>query len=116
MITGMHALIFSENAEADREFLRDALGFAYVDDGDGWLIFKAPPSEVGVHPADGPPKHEIYLMADDIIRTTEDLRSKGVEIVREPEPRGYGIEAVIRLPGGSTLGIYEPRHKMAKDL
>jgi catechol 2,3-dioxygenase-like lactoylglutathione lyase family enzyme len=116
MITGMHAMIFSADAAADRAFIRDVLGFAYVDEGDGWLIFKAPPSEVGVHPTDGPGQHELYLMTDDIVQTTEELRRRQVEIVDEPADRRYGIEAAIRLPGGSTLRIYEPRHRVAKDL
>jgi len=116
MIIGMHALIFSDSPEADRAFIRDVLRFPYVDDGDGWLIFKLPPSEVGVHPADGPVKHQIYLMTDDIAQTTEDLREKGIEIIEEPTDRGYGIETMIRLPGGGTLGVYEPRHQKAIDL
>ena len=53
MITGMHAIIYSRNADADRAFLRDVLGFPFTDAGGGWLIFAAPPSEVACHPAEG---------------------------------------------------------------
>ncbi len=115
MITGMHALMFSADAAADRAFLRDVLGFAYVDDGDGWLIFKLPPSEVGVHPADQA-SHQLYLMVDDIVATLADLRSKEVPIVAEPADRGFGILATIGLPSGATLDLYEPRHAKAIDL
>jgi catechol 2,3-dioxygenase-like lactoylglutathione lyase family enzyme len=116
MVIGVHALIFSADPDADRAFLRDVLGFPYVDDGDGWLIFKLPPSEVGVHPSDGANRHELYLMVDDLTQTVADLTSKGVEIVDEPTARGYGVEVTIRMPSGATLGIYEPRHRLAIDL
>ena len=115
MITGMHALMFSADAAADRAFLRDVLGFPYVDNGDGWLIFKLPPSEVAVHPADGP-SHQLYLMVDDIAAAMADFRAKDVPIVAEPADRGFGILATIGLPSGATLDVYEPRHAKAIDL
>ena len=61
MIIGAHTIIYSNNAEADREFLRDVLGFAHVDAGHGWLIFALPPAEVAVHPSDNNDVHELYL-------------------------------------------------------
>src|SRR6266567_3962012 len=66
MITGMHAVIYTRDAEADRAFFRDVLGLSSVDAGDGWLIFAAPPSEVACHPAANNDKHELYLMCDDV--------------------------------------------------
>jgi hypothetical protein len=38
MINGAHIILYSTDAEADRVFIRDVLGFAGVDAGDGWLI------------------------------------------------------------------------------
>ena len=46
MITGVHTIIFSRDAAAGRAFLRDVLGFAGVDAGEGWLIFALPPAEL----------------------------------------------------------------------
>src|SRR5262249_59566862 len=66
MITGMHAVIYTRDAEADRAFFRDVLGLPAVDVGGGWLIFAAPPSEVACHPAESNGKHELYLMCDDV--------------------------------------------------
>src|SRR5215468_7844707 len=98
MIVGMHALMYSADAAADRAFLRDVLGFRFVDNGDGWLIFQLPPSEVAVHPSDGgTPHHELYLMVDDIAATVAGWRAEGVE-VSEPADRRFGIMAMIRLP------------------
>jgi len=113
----MHVLMYSDDAAADRAFLRDVLGFPHVDDGDGWLIFKAPPSEVAVHPTDGgDPRHEVYLLVDDIAAAVADLRGRGVDVVAEPADRGWGILATIRLPSGGEISVYEPRHRLAKDL
>jgi catechol 2,3-dioxygenase-like lactoylglutathione lyase family enzyme len=112
----MHALLYSTDAAADRAFLRDVLGFPHVDDGDGWLIFKAPPAEVGVHPTDGEPKHHVAFMVDDITETVADLSAQGVMITAEPIDRGYGVVAMIALPSGAEVEIYQPKHRVAKDL
>jgi hypothetical protein len=59
MITSIHTLIYSDDAPATRAFLRDVLGWPYVEDalggGVGWLIFKTGRSEMGVHPT-----HSVY--------------------------------------------------------
>jgi hypothetical protein len=110
MITGVHALIYSKDAEGVRAFFRDKLGFASVDDGDGWLIFALPPAELGVHPAAEGGQHELYLLCDDVQATVADLEGKGVEFTGPVEDRGFGLATGIRLPDGRELGIYEPRH------
>ncbi|MDX6249904.1 MAG: hypothetical protein QOF10_3264, partial [Kribbellaceae bacterium] len=96
MINGAHVIIYSRDAEADRAFLRDVLGYPYVDTGGGWLIFKLPPAEVAVHPIDGAEKHELYLMCDNLEETTTELTGKGVEFVRPAEDQGWGILTAIR--------------------
>lgn len=113
MINGAHVILYSTDAEADRAFLRDVLGWASVDAGGGWLIFALPPAEVAVHPTDGPAQHELYLMCDDLAATLDDLRGRGVEVTSEPDDQGWGVVVSIRLPGGSDLWIYEPRHERA---
>ncbi|MFF1822509.1 VOC family protein [Kribbella sp. NPDC058245] len=116
MINGAHVIIFSKDAEADRTFLRDVLGYPHVDTGGGWLIFKLPPAEVAVHPTGEAESHELYLMCDDLDRTVADLTAQGVEFVRPAEDQGWGILTAIRLPGGGELGLYEPKHPTAYDL
>ncbi|MDQ3812056.1 MAG: extradiol dioxygenase, partial [Chloroflexota bacterium] len=66
MIIGAHAIIFADNADRARAFIRDVLGFSAVDAGGGWLIFKLPPAELGIHPAESGGRHQLYLMCDDI--------------------------------------------------
>ncbi len=110
MITGAHVIVYSRDAEADRAFLSDRLGFRSVDAGDGWLIFALPPAEVAVHPADSNGDHQLYLMCDDIDATTAELRETGVEFSADVTDQGWGILTAIRLPGGGELGLYQPRH------
>ncbi|HZE33854.1 MAG TPA: VOC family protein [Actinoallomurus sp.] len=116
MINGAHVIIYSQDADADRRFIRDVLGFGNIDAGDGWLIFKLPPAEVAVHPTDGKGRHELFFMCDDIKATLATLAEKGVEISRPIEEQGWGALASIRLPSGSELSLYEPRHPVAYDL
>lgn len=110
MITGIHAIVFSPEAEKVRAFFADVLGLPSADAGGGWLIFALPPAELAVHPAEGGSHHELYLMCDDIQATLSDLRSKGVEVAREVSDQGWGLLAAIRLPDGSEFPIYQPRH------
>jgi catechol 2,3-dioxygenase-like lactoylglutathione lyase family enzyme len=109
LLSGAHIVIFSTDAEADRAFLRDRLGLPGVDAGGGWLIFALPPAEVAVHPSDGDEKHELYLMTDDVAALVVRLRRDGVTCT-DPDDRGWGVATTVTLPGGSRLGIYEPRH------
>jgi catechol 2,3-dioxygenase-like lactoylglutathione lyase family enzyme len=112
MIIGMHAIIYSRDAEADRAFFRDLLGFGSVDVGGGWLIFALPPSEIAVHPAEDNGRHELYLMCDDIDAEVARLRARNVACSAISD-EGWGLLAAIRLPGGGDLGLYEPRHALA---
>jgi hypothetical protein len=112
MIFGAHTILYSKDAEADRAFLRDTLGFSSVDAGHGWLIFKLPPAELAVHPADDSDRHELYLMCDDLAAEMSALTAKGVQC-SEVERAIWGSITRIVLPGGSTIGLYQPRHATA---
>jgi len=115
VITGVHAIMFSPAAEQVREFLSGTLGLPSVDAGDGWPVFALPPAELAVHPADAG-QHQLYLMCDDIHATLAGLRAKGVEVAAEVADRGRGLMAAIRLPDGTELGVYQPRHPTALNL
>jgi catechol 2,3-dioxygenase-like lactoylglutathione lyase family enzyme len=117
MITGVHALIYSTDPEADRAFLRDVLKFPYVEHGDDWLIFRLPPAELGVHPAmEGGERHEVYFMTGDITAAVADLAGRGHALAEPVTDKPYGTEAGIRLPGGGIIRIYQPRHPTAIQL
>ncbi|MGH3027278.1 MAG: VOC family protein [Gaiellaceae bacterium] len=114
MIAGAHAILFAADADSARAFLRDVLGLAGVDAGEGWLIFSLPPTELAVHPGPGRERtvgqHELFLMCHDIERTVTELREKGVEFVAPISDEGYGLMTRLRIPGGGEIGLYEPRH------
>jgi catechol 2,3-dioxygenase-like lactoylglutathione lyase family enzyme len=108
MLSGAHVMIFSRDPEGDRAFLRDVLGLAHIDSGGGWLIFKLPPAELGVHGGENG-FHQIYLICDDADAFAAAMREKGVEtdpIIDEEWGRSTGMT----LPGGGKLGIYQATH------
>jgi predicted enzyme related to lactoylglutathione lyase len=125
MVTAVHTLVYADDAEAARAFFRDVLGWANVDAGDGWLIFKTGPSELGVHPAAGGiggeswstgQHHEISLMCDDIVATVADLSAKGAEFAGEVTDRGFGLTIMLKIPGAGEMMLYQPKHPPAYSL
>jgi hypothetical protein len=112
MIFGAHVIVYSMDATADRAFFRELLGLSSVDAGHGWLIFALPPAEVAVHPAEENERHELYLMCDDLKAEIAELGKKGVRCSEVQEAR-WGSISKIRLPGGSEVGLYQPKHPTA---
>jgi catechol 2,3-dioxygenase-like lactoylglutathione lyase family enzyme len=111
-IIGVHAMIYTKDAEGDRAFLRDVLKFKHVNAGDGWLFFALPPAEVGVHPHEKNDEHELYLMTDDVEAEIARLQAEGVAC--DPvQDQGWGRVTALALPGGGKLGLYQPRHPLA---
>ncbi|HKU37531.1 MAG TPA: hypothetical protein VJR89_05270 [Polyangiales bacterium] len=109
MIIGAHSIVSSSNPEADREFFRDVLSLPNVDVGDGWLIFGLPPAEVAVHPAERNDSHELYLMCEDVQAFIDDMHEREIA-VSDVQDQGWGLLTRVTLPGGGTIGVYEPRH------
>ena len=125
MITGAHVLLYSDKADADRAFFSDVLGFSSVDAGRGWLIFKLPPAELAVHPAEKVGSEiggghrmlgtELYLMCDDLEALIKSLAAKNVTCTEVSRER-WGIKTTIRLPSGGEIGLYQPTHPTALHL
>jgi len=112
MISGAHMIVYSKDAEADRAFFRDVLGFASVDAGHGWLIFALPPAEAAFHPSDANDVHELYFMCEDLKAEMAALTEKGVRCSDVQETR-WGSITKIQLPGGGKVGLYQPKHPTA---
>jgi catechol 2,3-dioxygenase-like lactoylglutathione lyase family enzyme len=110
MITGVHAIIFTTDAQGDRAFFQDVLEFPSVDAGGGWLIFALPPAELAAHPAEEGGRHELYLMCNDVHATVAELKAKGVDFAGAISDEGFGLVTTIRLPSGGHLGLYQPKH------
>jgi len=119
MINAAHVVIYTKDAEADRAFFRDVLGFPAVDAGGGWLIFALPPAELGIHPTSEEAwpgsdalkgHHQLYLMCDSVEATIQELTAKGVKFTQGVQDAGWGLLTALRLPGGSELYLYQPKH------
>lgn len=108
MITGVHGMIFTKDEAADRAFLRDVLEIPCIDSGGGWLIFKLPPAELGVHGGENG-FHQIYFICDDVDAFVAALTAKGVAC-GEIEQAPWGRITSVPLPGGGKLGVYQARH------
>ena len=113
-ITGVHAILFAEDAEATRAFLRDTLQLRSVDAGGGWLIFALPPAELAVHPTQGndrrPGEHQLWLMCHDIHQTAADLEARGVELASPISQERFGLITSVKVPGAGEIGLYQPTH------
>lgn len=109
MIQGAHVIIYSKDAEADRAFFRDVLGYRFADAGHGWLIFALPPAEVAFHPSETGGKQQLCLMCKDIKALVEDMKGKGIAC-SEIQEQGWGAISTLTLPSGTELSIYEPHH------
>jgi hypothetical protein len=109
MIMGAHAVLSSTNPEADSAFLRDVLRLAHVDDG-GYLIFGLPPAEISVHASDRNDVHQFFLMCDDVDAFVAAMAKRDVRCAPVHD-EGWGLLTHVTLPGGGTLGVYQPRHK-----
>jgi|ERR1043165_2692741 catechol 2,3-dioxygenase-like lactoylglutathione lyase family enzyme len=117
MIRGVHAMFYSSEAEALRIFLRDKLGFPATDVGGGWLIFNMPEGDMGCHPTEGDPPsgtRDISFYCDEVNRTVEELKQRGVEFTAPVEDHGYGLVTFFKAPGGIKIQLYQPKYQKIK--
>ena len=115
MISGAHVVVYSKNAEADRAFFRDVLGFKSVDAGHGWLIFALPMAEAAFHPSDENGAHELYLMCEDLKAEMSSLAKKKVKC-SDVQEAPWGSITKMELPGGGEICVYQPKHPTASGL
>ena len=119
MITAAHAILYADDPDRARAFFRDVLEMPNVDIHGGWLIFKLPPAELGIHPSgegSSGGHHELFLMCDDIDRTVAELTAKGAEFSTPITEARFGRLTRMRIPGGGEVGLYQPSHNTAYDL
>lgn len=110
MITGLHAMFYTTDAEATRAFLREKLQFGSFDASPGWPIFSPPEGELGCHPSEKQ-FHEMSFYCDDVQGTVEELRTRGVEFDGEVVDAGYGLVINMVVPGVGNVGLYQPHYK-----
>jgi hypothetical protein len=109
-------MLYSSDAAATRDFMRDVLRLPFTDVGRGWLIFDLPEADLGAHPADGnagptPGTHDVSFYCDDLEGTVADLKKRGVQFKGDPIDQGYGVVTYFEIPGGIEVQLYEPRYQ-----
>ena len=113
MISGVHVVVYSKDAAADRLLFRDVLRFPCVDAGEGWLIFALPPAETAFHPSQANGPHEMYFTCKNLKKELARLAKKGARFSPVKEET-WGSLSMIRLPGGGQIGLYQPKHPIAQ--
>jgi hypothetical protein len=93
-----------------RAFLRDKLGFPFTDVGEGWLIFDMPEADLGCHPSDRA-FHSISFYCDNINKTVEELKSRGVEFTSGITAESWGQLTHFRMPGDMEVELYQPKYR-----
>jgi predicted enzyme related to lactoylglutathione lyase len=114
IVRGVHALLYSSQADELRAFIRDKLGFKATDVGGGWLVFDVPEADLGVHPTDSDPASgtaHVSFYCDDIAASLHTLKSRGVEVAQEVVDQGWGLVAKLKVPGGFEAQLYQPTYK-----
>lgn len=118
MIKGVHAMFYSDQADAMRAYIRDKLRLPYTDVGEGWLIFDLPEGDVGVHPTEGghgdSGTHNVSFYCDDIEKTRKELEARGVVFDMAVEDHGYGLVTRFTMPGNVVVQLYQPRYVKKK--
>ena len=127
MILACHTLIYSDDADATRAFFRDVLGFPNVDAGTGdhnWLDLPDRAERAG-RPPDGPMNDGSSVRrgtkrsassSTTWSRRWSSFGRRGAEFSSGPDDHGYGIVAMVKVPGADDVQLYQPRHQTAYGL
>ena len=133
MLNITHSSIFVLDQDEALDFYVGKLGFEVAADVDmgfmRWLTISAPgqPERQILLEVPGPPAMDeataaqvrelvtkgatglaIGLQTDDVRKTYEELKAKGVEFTEEPTERFYGIDCGLRDPFGNNIRIVQP--------
>jgi catechol 2,3-dioxygenase-like lactoylglutathione lyase family enzyme len=119
MIKGVHAMFYSSEADALRDFIKNKLQLPYSDVGEGWLIFDLPEGDVGCHPTDfpgSPPSgtHNVSFYCDDLEKTVAELRGRGVKFDDEISDQGFGLTVNFTMPGNVRVQLYQPKYAKSR--
>ena len=112
-ITGAHALLYTSEPEAARAILRDVFGWAYVDDGDGWLIFALPPAELKLKDGGGLAGHNGLRSVTSHLHTQDYLRVR-IGVGKPPDPR-RGADHVLKRLGKAEREQMDVTLELAAD-
>jgi predicted enzyme related to lactoylglutathione lyase len=120
MIENMtHVMIFVKDYDEALNFYTNKLGFIKVTDVSpvsGWRFLSVAPkgqgTEIILHKPiaamQGEEETSLMFKVENCKKTCNELRSKGVVIIKEPEEAPYGIQAQIADLYGNPLWLIEP--------
>jgi catechol 2,3-dioxygenase-like lactoylglutathione lyase family enzyme len=97
----MRWLTVNVPGEPDREILLERPGPPALDDSTA--------EQVRELVSKGATGGWIGFTTDDVRKTYEDLRTKGVEFTQEPVEQSYGTDIGLRDPFGNAIRILQPR-------
>ena len=137
MIKITHALLWVHDQDEARAFYTEKLGWEVRADvtvaemgNYRWLIVgpaEQPEVAVVLNATPGPPvistetaadirslmakgwAGAVFLTADDVEATYEDLTARGIEFIEKPEERPYGIDSAFRDPSGNSIRLMHVR-------
>ena len=97
------------------EFYLNALGFTLVTDqpmgpGQRWIELRPPKGDAGIA-LFTPPGHEdrsgtftgISIECDDVQKTYDEMRTKGVEFAKPPKKESWGVSAILKDSEGNQI-------------
>ena len=133
MLKITHSSVFVLDQDEALDFYVNKLGFEVNTDVDmgfmRWLTVNVPgePDRQVLLEKPGPPAHDdataeqvrelvtkgatgfaLGFATDDLYKTYETLKAKGVEFTDEPTERFYGIDCGVRDPFGNNIRIVQP--------
>ena len=103
----MRWLTISAPGDLDREVLFERLGPPAHDDATAEQV-----RELVIKGAAG---FALGLRTDDLRKTYEELKAKGVDFLQEPSDRPYGVEAVCRDNSGNWMVLVEQKAYSGED-
>ena len=73
------------------------------------MIFDVEEADLGCHPAEEA-YHSISFYCDDIKKSVDELRSRGVEFTSGITDEGWGLLTHLKMPGNMIVELYQPKY------
>ncbi len=104
-----YVIVYVRDMESSLEFWRNKVGLRERYTSEEWSELEVENTVLALHHSDNPTPRDtgIVFTVEDIEKTVEELREKGVEVT-EPKDIGVGLEALFKDPEGNTYHLFQP--------